>query len=166
MGGFWGGFLGGLLVVLLFGRHPHQASATEQLAAMAEIRRQQMTETDIMNEKQIATAVEEFSVDNGGKYPPHLADLKPPYLSGARYVPGSDPPVTYIYEQPAADPSWGPYDIRDDGSLDPILDKLLNVKNRQRCTKATCKYIIDTQAFGIVGSPYAVTPNGGCGLCG
>ena len=153
LNGFWGGFIGGFLAALLFSHHTHQPSATDRLAAMAEIRRQQMTETDITYEKQIATSLEEYAVDHGGAYPLHLSDLMPTYLSGEKYVPGSDPPVKYAYEHPPEDSSWGLYAIKDDGSLDPTLDKLLDVKTRQRCTKATCKYIIYTQAFGVVGSP-------------
>ena len=153
-GDFWSGFLGGLAAFFIFGHRHQQSSAGDQLAAMAEVRHQQMTETDIANEKMLATALEEYSVDNGGKYPAHLAEIAGTvYLRGQPYVPGSDPPATYVYEHPAADPSWGAYDIRDDGSLDPTLDMLINVKTKQRCTKSTCKFIIYTSAMGVVGSP-------------
>jgi len=153
-GDFWSGFLGGLIAALLFSRRPHEASPTDQLAAMAEVRREQMTETDISNERSLATALEEYAVDHNGQYPARLRDIIPsPYLRGDFYVPGSDPPATYVYEHPAADPAWGEFDIRDDGSLDPSLDKLLNVTTKRRCTKGACKFIIYTQANGVVGSP-------------
>ncbi len=155
MNSFWNGFVGGLaaglLTVLLFGHHHHPPNPEDQLVAMAELRHEQMTETDIMNEKQIATALEEYAVDNNGSYPSDLKRLIPTYLHYIPYIPASDPPAVYTYEHPASNPAWGEFVIKDDGAFDPTLDNLINAESRQRCTKTTCKYIIYGQAFGVEG---------------
>jgi hypothetical protein len=155
MNSFWNGFVGGLaaglLTILLFGHHHHQPTPEDQLAAMAELRREQLTETDIMNETQIATALEEYAVDNAGNYPRDLKKLIPTYLHYIPCIPGSDPPTEYTYEHPASNPAWGEFVIKDDGTLDPTLDTLINADSRQRCTKLTCKYIVYGQAFGVAG---------------
>jgi hypothetical protein len=157
MNAFWGGLIGGvaggLLAVLLFGHHRQMPTPEDQLAAMAEVRREQMTETDIANEKMIATSLEEYAVDNGGKYPPTLGKLVPTYVRSVPFIPGSDPPTLYRYEFPAENPAWGLWDIKDDGSCDPTLYKLLNVTTKRRCTKETCRYIIYAQNLGVVGVP-------------
>ncbi|MDQ6781563.1 MAG: type II secretion system protein GspG [Candidatus Eremiobacteraeota bacterium] len=145
------GFVGALLGELL-GRTIIRRAAQQELAAEQELRRERLTEDDEARLKMIATALEEFSVDNGGAYPATLADLKPPYLNeGSKLIPGTDPEDRYVYERPSPVPGGGAYDIRDDGRFDPTLDKLHNAIDHTLCTHATCRYIIYLQSGGLYG---------------
>ncbi len=150
---FIAAFIGALLGELL-GKHVSQKTAQQELAAEEELRRQQLTERDESGLKTIATAIEEYRVDNGGAYPKSLTDLSPTYLrAGSRIIPGSDPVTEYVYEHPASDPNFGDYDVKDNGAFDPTLDRLVNARDRSICTRQTCKYIIYAQGFGLAGVP-------------
>lgn len=145
------GFVGALLGELL-GRTILRRTAQQELAAEQELRRERLTEDDEARLKTIATALEEYSVDNSGAYPATLADLKPPYLNEASsLIPGTDPEDRYVYERPSSVPGGGAYDIRDDGKFDPTLDKLRNAVDHTLCTRATCRYIIYLQSGGLFG---------------
>jgi hypothetical protein len=151
---FFAGFLGGLIAVLLFGRRHPGSPAGDELAQMAQVRSQQLAEMDVANLKSLATSLEEFAVDHNGSYPAELSDLVPTYAhSGTFFVPGSNPPVQYVYEHPAADPAWGQYDLKDDGSFDPTLYTLRNVQSQRLCTRQTCAHIMYLQNAGLVGGP-------------
>lgn len=145
------GFLGALLGELL-GKHILKGAAERELAAEQELRREQLTERDEGGLKQIATALEEYSVDHSGAYPARLEDLGEPYLhAAARIIPGSDPEASYTYEHPPSNPNFGAYVIRDNGQFDPTLDHLRNAVDHTLCTRTNCKYIIYTQNGGLYG---------------
>lgn len=150
--GLIGGFIGALLGELI-GKQVLRRSAQRELAAEDELRRRRQTTTDESNLKQIATALEEYSVDNGGKFPASLDKLEPPYLNMTPYIPGSDPPVKYIYDNPALNPKYGTWDLRDNGAFDPTLDNLRNITNDHLCTKQTCTFIIYIENGGLYGMP-------------
>ena len=150
---FIAAFVGALLGELL-GKNMTRKSAERELAAEEELRRKQLTERDESGLKSIATAIEEYRVDNNGAYPKSLDALSPTYLKlGMRVIPGSSPLAYYTYEHPASDPSFGSFDIKDNGGYDPTLDHLLNALDRAPCTRRTCKYIIYTETFGLAGLP-------------
>lgn len=153
----WAAFLAGLvgvLVGLIIGKHSLADPGARQLAEMAEVRRQELTQTDATRMKSLATALEEYAVDNNGKYPAKLDDLKPPYLSAAvTIIPASDPATQYTYENPPSDPAFGLYDIKDNGMFDPSLLKLHQGTTGHVCTPQTCKYIVYAQAIGMIGLP-------------
>ena len=145
------GFVGALLGELV-GKTILHRSAQKELAAEEELRRQQLTERDETQLKAIATGIEEFRVDHGGAYPKTLADLPTIYLNaGTRMIPGSDPIAYYTYEYPASDPSFGGYDIKDNGTFDPTLDRLHNALDHSLCTRQTCRYIIYLENAGLFG---------------
>lgn len=143
-----GGFIGALLGELL-ARH---IGVQADLRAEAELRHQRLTETDQGNLKQMGTALEEYAVDHNGSFPKTLVELTPLYLHSLPWVPGSDPPASYLYEFPASRQEWGTWDIVDDGSLDPTLYKL-RALDGTLCTHATCKHIVYAESTGLVGAP-------------
>lgn len=111
--------IGGYVALLLFG-----SAASNKLAALSEVRRQELTEQDSENLKRIATAVEEYSVDHAGQYPRFLDDLSAQYLSQMIFIPGSNPAKQYFYVRYPENHTLGAYVIEDDGSFDPSLEKL------------------------------------------
>jgi hypothetical protein len=110
------------------------------------------TEEDEMSLKGIATALEEYSVDHNGQFPVTLDALKPLYYPRPLWIPESDPPAEYKYENPAARPNWGKWDIVDNGAFDPTLNKL-RTDDGSLCTNSTCKYIIYAESLGLIGEP-------------
>lgn len=105
-----------------------------------------------MTLKGIATAIEEYRVDHSGDYPKTLAELQPPYLGlGGRIIPGSDPIAYYTYEYPASNPKFGAFDIKDNGTFDPTVDKLHNALDLSLCSKSSCRYIIYVENAGLFG---------------
>ncbi len=98
------------------------------------------------NEKQLATAEEEYSVDNGGSYA-SLAVLTTPYIS----VVVTDPVSKgnkYTVTIPGAG-SNGSYQITDAGSHDSTTTISLTKSDGTAC--AACRSILYAQASGIHG---------------
>jgi len=139
--------IGGYVALRLFGG----VAASNKLAALSEVRRQELTEQDTENLKRIATAVEEYFVDHGGQYPRFLDDLPAQYLPQTVFIPGSNPAKPYIYVRYPANHALGAYVIEDDGSFDPSLYKLHNGVSGSLCTPYSCKYIVYAQAVGLMG---------------
>jgi|GEM_PF-4705131 len=139
--------IGGYVAFWLFGG----VAASNKLAGLSEVRRQELTEQDTENLKRIATAVEEYFVDHSGQYPRFLDDLSAPYLSQTIFIPGSSPAKPYIYVRYPANHTLGAYVIEDDGSFDPSLYKLHNGVSGSLCTADSCKYIVYAQAVGLLG---------------
>jgi competence protein ComGC len=105
------------------------------------------------NLKQIATAIEAYAVDHGGKYPDNLPQLTPRYVKALPSVPGGDGTGAYDYHHPASRPAHGAYEIWDDGSMDPTtIGNLPGVDGKQRYG-ADCKYVVYTQKLGIICMP-------------
>ena|GEM_PF-3494650 len=150
-GALIGSFIGGLIGVLIGRRVFRDRYYERELAAENELRRRHRTDDDIGNLKRIATALEEYMVDNSGKFPKTLDELRLPYLNSAPYVPETDPPQEYTYDNPAINPKFGAWDLRDNGTFDPTQDNLRNFITNHLCTKDTCKYIIYAESGGIGG---------------
>ncbi|SRR5579872_815964 len=99
------------------------------------------------NEKQIATAEEEYAVDNSGAYA-SLAVLTTPYIS----VVVTDPVSAgnaYTVTIPGAG-SNGSYQISDAGGHDTTTTTSLTKSDGTAC--ATCASILYAQASGIHGN--------------
>ena len=99
------------------------------------------------NEKQLATAEEEYSVDNGGAYA-SLSVLTTPYIS----VVITDPVHkgnAYTVVIPGGGPN-GSYEIDDAGGHDTTTTTSLTQTGGAACT--ACASIIYAQASGIHGN--------------
>ena len=98
------------------------------------------------NEKQLATAEEEYSVDNGGAYA-SLSVLTTPYISVVITDPVSKG-KTYSVVIPGGG-SNGSYEIDDSGGHDSTTTTSLTQTGGTAC--ASCVSIIYAQASGIHG---------------
>ena len=99
------------------------------------------------NEKQLATAEEEYAVDNGGAYA-SLSVLTTPYLSTTI----TDPVASgnaYTVTIPGSG-SNGSYQITDSGNHDTTTTTNLTDTSGAACT--TCASIVYAQASGIHGN--------------
>ena len=106
---------------------------------------------DIQLEKIIATAVEEYGIDHGGKYPLQIEDLVPAYLPYVPIVPGSPNGGKYRYVAMPGNKVSGKYVIFDDGSLDLTAAGSVRTDSGSNCNPTACKYLMFSQARGIVG---------------
>jgi prepilin-type N-terminal cleavage/methylation domain-containing protein len=101
------------------------------------------------NEKQIATALEEYAVDHNGSYPAGGAlsatDPGPPYLNFAP----KDPVNTSAYNLTSTAGSYGSYQINDQGGHDTTTTIGLFKSDGTKCT--ACASITYNQNAGIVG---------------
>jgi hypothetical protein len=147
-GALLGGFVGALIGELV-GHHIALQSDVREQEMLDAVRR---TSEDEAALKGLATALEEYAVDHNGTYPATLAALGPPYLSRQPWIPESNPPAMYRYENPAARSQWGTWDIADNGAFDPTLHDL-RAPNGSICTHETCKFIVYAQSQGLVGAP-------------
>ncbi len=101
------------------------------------------------NEKQIATAMEEYSVDNGGSYVTAFNQLTTPYLSTQISDPAGG---AYTVKNPAtvlaAD---GSYEIYDTGKHDTTTTGSLTKPGGAACG-TSCTSILYAQSSGIHGN--------------
>jgi hypothetical protein len=109
--------------------------------------------------RDLSIALNEYAAAHFGYFPPNLdaLQLKGEALAWS-YVPGSKPARWYTYHHPAAYPKWGSYDIVDEGSADPSSLKLADGVGGPPCSPATCRYVIDTESVGLIGSRNAPPP--------
>jgi len=97
------------------------------------------------NEKAIATAMEEYAVDNAGQYTQTL-------------------PSSYLLQQPrdpvdgssyvidaSANGSYGSYQITDSGGHDQTTMGNLNQSGGTTCGQATCTSVLFNQNSGLLG---------------
>jgi prepilin-type N-terminal cleavage/methylation domain-containing protein len=101
------------------------------------------------NEKQIATAEEEYSVDNGGTYAT-AAQLTTPYLS----VIVTDPAKkgnTYTINTTASPTTYGSYEITDQGGHDSTTTINLTLEGSGTTACTTCTSVVYDQDSGIHG---------------
>jgi prepilin-type N-terminal cleavage/methylation domain-containing protein len=97
------------------------------------------------NEKQIATAMEEYAVDNQGSYTSALPAL---YLA----VTPKDPVNNAAYVINAAPSAvYGSYQIADTGGHDQTTMGNLNVAAGTTCGQATCVSVLYNQNSGLLG---------------
>ena len=96
------------------------------------------------NEKQIATAMEEYAVDNQGTYTSTLPVL---YLA----VTPKDPVNNAAYVINAAASTYGSYQIADTGGHDKTTMGNLNVAAGTTCGQATCVSVLYNQNQGLLG---------------
>ena len=112
----------------------------------------QQSRADAENLKVIALAVEHYAVDYHG-YPKALSDLVPKYLTVLPTVPGKSVRVQYRYDVPAIRSIRGPYDVRDNDSMDPTtLGNLKNAFTGRPC-KVECHGILFNADVGFLGTP-------------
>jgi len=99
------------------------------------------------NEKQIATAMEEYAVDNNGAYPGGFgaSGLTTPYLTFAPKDPVNG--TTYTLTNTAG--AYGSYQVNDSGGHDPTTTIGLFQAGGAKCT--ACTSISYNQSGGIVG---------------
>jgi type II secretory pathway pseudopilin PulG len=98
------------------------------------------------NEKQIATALEEYAVDNNGAYP-NMAGLTTPYLNFTPKDPVSQ--ASYTVNNTQAPTTYGSYQINDGGSHDTTTTIGLFTSTGTKC--AACASVSYNQNAGIVG---------------
>ena len=96
------------------------------------------------NEKQIATAMEEYAVDNQGTYTATLPVL---YLA----VTPKDPVNNAAYVINAAAGAYGSYQIADTGGHDKTTMGNLNQSAGATCGQATCTSVLYNQNRGLLG---------------
>jgi len=99
------------------------------------------------NEKQIATAMEEYSVDHGGAYPDNFGtgQLTTPYLN---FTP-VDPAGGAAYTITNTSGTYGSYEISDGGAHDTTTTTGLHKSDGTACT--TCSGVRYQQSGGIIG---------------
>jgi len=101
------------------------------------------------NEKQIATAMEEYAVDHNGNYPLAFGagNLTTPYLN---FTP-TDPVSGAVYTMATSGSGFGSYEIMDAGGHDSTTTMGLHMTDlTTQCT--ACTSILFYQAGGIVGN--------------
>jgi prepilin-type N-terminal cleavage/methylation domain-containing protein len=96
------------------------------------------------NEKQIATAMEEYAVDNQGQYTTTIPAL---YLA----VTPKDPVNNVAYVISTSIPAAGSYQISDTGGHDQTTMGNLNQTSGTTCGQATCSTIQYNQNSGLLG---------------
>ena len=96
------------------------------------------------NEKQIATAMEEYAVDNQGQYTATLPAL---YLA----VTPKDPVNNVAYVINAVAGAYGSYQISDTGGHDKTTMGNLNQTSGTTCGQATCVSVQYNQNRGLIG---------------
>jgi prepilin-type N-terminal cleavage/methylation domain-containing protein len=101
------------------------------------------------NEQQIATAMEEYAVDNHGAYPGGFgaSGLTTPYLS---FTP-TDPVDNSAYTITNTPGSYGAYQVSDSAKHDPTTTRAL-VKDGTTANCTGCTGILYDQNAGIVGN--------------
>ena len=124
---------------------------------------------DQANLKQIATALEEYAVDHGGRYPDRLVQLLPTYLKSLPDIPGSERAHPYVYHHPATVPvkttngsvrpglQAGAYDIWDNGSMDQTT--FAKLRRADGLCAYGCKYVVYVEGAGIVGVAGSLVPH-------
>ena len=102
------------------------------------------------NEKQIATAMEEYAVDHSGAYPSTFgtSNLTTPYLN---FTPVDPSGGGYTLTVAAGSTSYGSYEITDGDNHDPTTTTGLKLTGIGVCS--TCKGVGYYQSGGIVGLP-------------
>ena len=98
------------------------------------------------NEKQIATAMEEYAVDNQGTYTQTLPAL---YLAVTPKDPVNN--ANYAILAPVGGGAYGSYQISDTGGHDKTTMGNLNQASGTTCGQATCATIIYNQNSGLQG---------------
>ncbi len=99
-----------------------------------------------MNEKLLATAEEEYSVDHGGQYIP-IASLTTPYVTG---VPTDPVQKGNLYTINTAVGPYGSYEIQDAGGHDTTTT--INVIQEGTATNCTnCQSLLWDQNSGVRG---------------
>jgi prepilin-type N-terminal cleavage/methylation domain-containing protein len=98
------------------------------------------------NEKQIATAMEEYAVDNQGTYTQNLPAL---YLAVTPKDPVNN--VAYGIVAPAGGGAYGSYQISDTGGHDKTTMGNLNQLAGATCGQATCTSVQYNQNRGLIG---------------
>ena len=99
------------------------------------------------NEKQIATAMEEYAVDNQGLYTPTLPAL---YLAVTPKDPVNN--AAYVITAPVGGGAYGSYQISDTGGHDMTTMGNLNVLPAgTTCGQATCTSVLYNQNSGLNG---------------
>jgi hypothetical protein len=144
LGAFFGAFLGELL-----GHHVALQSDVHEQALLDNTRR---TSEDEAALKTLATSLEEYAVDHNGEYPAALEDLPKLYLSTPPWIPETNPPAQYRYDNPAVNADWGKWDLVDNGAFDPTLHNL-RAPDGTVCTHETCTLIVYAQSQGLIGAP-------------
>ena len=98
----------------------------------------------IGDEKQIATAMEEYAVDNQGQYTSTLPVL---YLA----ITPKDPVNNTAYVITAVAGAYGSYQITDTGGHDQTTMGILNLASGTTCGQATCTSVLYNQNSGLQG---------------
>jgi prepilin-type N-terminal cleavage/methylation domain-containing protein len=103
------------------------------------------------NEKQLATAMEEYAVDHNGTYPGTLgsAGLTTPYLNFTPTDPVSG--SAYVLTNVQQVNGYGSYEINDVGAHDPTTTTGLHLSGSGTTLCTACVSVIYMQAGGIVG---------------
>jgi prepilin-type N-terminal cleavage/methylation domain-containing protein len=96
------------------------------------------------NEKSLATAMEEYAVDNAGQY---TATLPATYL---QQVP-KDPVSGSTYTINAVAGAFGSYQISDNGGHDKTTMGNLNQSGGTTCGQSTCTSVLFNQNSGLIG---------------
>jgi prepilin-type N-terminal cleavage/methylation domain-containing protein len=96
------------------------------------------------NEKGIATAMEEYAVDNAGQY---TNALPATYLLQQP----KDPVTGSLYNINAVAGAWGSYQIADSGGHDMTTMGNLNQSGGVTCGQATCTSVLFNQNTGLIG---------------
>jgi hypothetical protein len=104
------------------------------------------------NLKTIATALETYAVDHGGKYPEHLPQLVPQYIKALPVVPGGDGTGAYDYHHPGS-VQGVKYEIWDDGSMDSTTFGSMSRGPKGPPCDGDCKYVVYREGVGIIGVP-------------
>jgi hypothetical protein len=153
--GSWiGAFVGALLGEIV--GHHFVLRSDQHIQEQLDLERR--TDEDEAALKGLATALEEYAVDHDGTFPATLDALRPTYFPRPPWIPESEPPAAYKYENPAARPDWGRWDIVDNGAFDPTMHKL-RAADGTACTRSSCTFIIYAESVGLIGAPadYAAT---------
>jgi prepilin-type N-terminal cleavage/methylation domain-containing protein len=96
------------------------------------------------NEKGIATAMEEYAVDNAGQYTSTLPALYLPLVP-------HDPVNGSLYSINAVAGSYGAYQISDTGGHDKTSMGNLYQSGGTGCGQATCTSVLFNQNSGLIG---------------
>jgi prepilin-type N-terminal cleavage/methylation domain-containing protein len=96
------------------------------------------------NEKGIATAMEEYAVDNAGQY---TSSLPATYLLQQPH----DPVNGTLYNISAVAGAYGSYQITDSGGHDMSTMGNLNQNGGASCGVSTCTSVLFNQNAGLIG---------------